>query len=97
MNRVSEGEVIQLLNIHDTTLDEARYFDVIERKTGVLFEAAARMASVVAGASKEVEDKMAEYAFVLAEPSKLLMTCSTTQALRTISARIWAPTFAKEK
>ena len=55
------------------------------------------MASVVAGASKEVEDKMAEYAFVLAEPSKLLMTCSTTQALRTISARIWAPTFAKEK
>ena len=62
VNRVSEGEVIQLLNIHDTTLDEARYFDVIERKTGVLFEAAARMASVVAGASKEVEDKMAEYA-----------------------------------
>lgn len=41
VNRVSEGEVIQLLNIHDTTLDEARYFDVIERKTGVLFEAAA--------------------------------------------------------
>ena len=31
VNRVSEGEVIQLLNIHDTTLDEARYFDVIER------------------------------------------------------------------
>lgn len=52
VNRVSEGEVIQLLNIHDTTLDKARYFDVIERKTGVLFEAAARMASVVAGSLK---------------------------------------------
>ena len=72
VNRVSEGEVIQLLNIHDTTLDEARYFDVIERKTGVLFEAAARMASVVAGASKEVEDKMAEYALCLGRAFQII-------------------------
>ena len=72
VNRVSEGEVIQLLNIHDTTLDEARYFDVIERKTGVLFEAAARMASVAAGASKEVEDKMAEYALCLGRAFQII-------------------------
>ena len=72
VNRVSEGEVIQLLNIHDTTLDEARYFDVIERKTGVLFEAAARMASVVASASKEVEDKMAEYALCLGRAFQII-------------------------
>ena len=72
VNRVSEGEVIQLLNIHDTTLDEARYFDVIERKTGVLFEAAARMAAVVAGASKEVEDKMAEYALCLGRAFQII-------------------------
>ena len=72
VNRVSEGEVIQLLNIHDTTLDEARYFDVIERKTGVLFEAAARMASVVVGASKEVEDKMAEYALCLGRAFQII-------------------------
>ena len=72
VNRVSEGEVIQLLNIHDTTLDEARYFDVIERKTGVLFEAAARMASVVSGASKEVEDKMAEYALCLGRAFQII-------------------------
>ncbi len=72
VNRVSEGEVIQLLNIHDTTLDEARYFDVIERKTGVLVAAAARMASVVAGASKEVEDKMAEYALCLGRAFQII-------------------------
>ena len=72
VNRVSEGEVIQLLNIHDTTLDEARYFDVIERKTGVLFEAAAHMASVVASASKEVEDKMAEYALCLGRAFQII-------------------------
>lgn len=72
VNRVSEGEVIQLLNIHDTTLDEARYFDVIERKTGVLFEAAARMASVVSSASKEVEDKMAEYALCLGRAFQII-------------------------
>lgn len=72
VNRVSEGEVIQLLNIHDTTVDEKRYFDVIERKTGVLFEAAARMASVVAGTSQEVEDKMAEYALCLGRAFQII-------------------------
>lgn len=72
VNRVSEGEVIQLLNIHDTTVDEDRYFEVIERKTGVLFEAAARMSAVVAGASKEVEDKMAEYALCLGRAFQII-------------------------
>ena len=65
VNRVSEGEVIQLLNIHDTTVDEKRYFEVIERKTGVLFEAAARMAATIGGATKEEEEKLTEYALAL--------------------------------
>lgn len=65
VNRVSEGEVIQLLNIHDTTVDESRYLDVIERKTGVLFEAAARMAATIAGATPEMEENAARYALAL--------------------------------
>ncbi len=72
VNRISEGEVIQLLNIHDTTVDEARYFDVIERKTGVLFEAGARMASIVAGASSEFEEKMATYALSLGRAFQII-------------------------
>lgn len=72
VNRVSEGEVIQLLNIHDTTVTEERYFEVIERKTGVLFEAAARLASVCAGASAEVEQKMADYALALGNAFQII-------------------------
>ncbi len=65
VNRVSEGEVIQLLNVHDTTVEEKRYFEVIERKTGVLFEAAARMAATISGATKEQEQRLANYALAL--------------------------------
>ena len=42
-NRIAEGEVLQLLNIHDPSVNEDRYFDVVERKTATLFEAGARI------------------------------------------------------
>src|SRR5215203_2516447 len=32
-NRIAEGEVLQLLNIHDPSVNEHRYFEVVERKT----------------------------------------------------------------
>jgi len=65
VNRISEGEVIQLLNVGDASLDETRYLDVIERKTGVLFEAAARMAATIAKVDKETEENVAKYALCL--------------------------------
>jgi octaprenyl-diphosphate synthase len=60
-NRIAEGEVLQLLNIHDPSVDEERYFGVVERKTATLFEAGARIAAVLAGASPEQEEKCARY------------------------------------
>ena len=90
-------KVIQLLNIHDTTLDEARYFDVIERKTGVLFEAAARMASVVAGASKEVEDKMAEYALCLGRAFQIIDDVLDYTGSKDNIGKNLGTDFAKEK
>jgi octaprenyl-diphosphate synthase len=39
-NIISEGEVLQLLNMHDADVDEARYMQVIRYKTAKLFEAA---------------------------------------------------------
>ncbi len=35
-NRIAEGEVLQLLNIHDPSVNEERYFSVVERKTATL-------------------------------------------------------------
>jgi octaprenyl-diphosphate synthase len=60
-NRIAEGEVLQLLNIHDPTVDETRYLGVVERKTATLFEAAARVGAVLAGADTAIEDACARY------------------------------------
>lgn len=46
-NVIAEGEVLQLLNIHDADTTEARYMEVIHRKTAKLFEAATQMGPVL--------------------------------------------------
>ncbi len=60
-NRIAEGEVLQLLNIHDPTVDEARYLGVVERKTATLFEAAARIGAILAQADAATEESCARY------------------------------------
>lgn len=60
-NRISEGEVLQLLNCNDPTTTEARYMEVIERKTATLFEAGTRIGAVLAGSPPAVERGMADY------------------------------------
>ena len=60
-NRIAEGEVLQLLNVHDPTVDEARYLGVVERKTATLFEAAARIGAILADADPATEDACARY------------------------------------
>ncbi|MDA8522102.1 polyprenyl synthetase family protein [Acidovorax sp. NCPPB 4044] len=60
-NIIAEGEVQQLMNTHDATLDEQGYLEVIRSKTAKLFEASARLAAVLAGASRDVEIACAEY------------------------------------
>jgi len=60
-NTIAEGEVLQLMNCHDPAVDEGRYLDVIRRKTAKLFEAAARLGAVLAGAPAAVERGLAEY------------------------------------
>jgi octaprenyl-diphosphate synthase len=60
-NTIAEGEVLQLMNCHDPAVDEERYLDVIRRKTAKLFEAAARLGAVLAGAPAAVEVGLADY------------------------------------
>ena len=64
-NKVSEGEVLQLLNIGKSDLTEREYFAVIESKTAALFEASARAAAIVSNSSEVVEDTLATYAINL--------------------------------
>jgi octaprenyl-diphosphate synthase len=60
-NRIAEGEVLQLLNCHDPEVDEARYREVILRKTATLFEAGARLGAVLVDAPAEQERALADY------------------------------------
>ena len=53
-NVIAEGEVMQLMNMHDPHLDEAGYLLVIRSKTAKLFEASARLGAILAGSSAEV-------------------------------------------
>ena len=59
-NTIAAGEVLQLMGSHDPEVDEARYLEVIRRKTAKLFEAAGRLAGVLSRQSA-VEEKLAEF------------------------------------
>ncbi|WP_081440380.1 polyprenyl synthetase family protein [Thiomonas sp.] len=58
-NVIAEGEVLQLLNMHDPEVDEQRYLQVIRFKTAKLFEAAARIGAVLADADANTQEEMA--------------------------------------
>jgi octaprenyl-diphosphate synthase len=57
-NRISEGEVLQLVHQHDPETSEAAYTSVIRNKTAILFAAACSSAAILAGASAEVEQQL---------------------------------------
>ncbi|HWS39714.1 MAG TPA: polyprenyl synthetase family protein [Arenimonas sp.] len=57
-NQIAEGEVLQLLHVHNPNIDEATYRHVIERKTAVLFSAATGLAAHIANASEAMQNQM---------------------------------------
>jgi octaprenyl-diphosphate synthase len=60
-NTIAGGEVLQLMGSHDPAVDEARYLEVIRRKTAKLFEASARLGGVLARSAPEVERGLSDY------------------------------------
>jgi octaprenyl-diphosphate synthase len=60
-NVIAEGEVQQLMNMHNAGLSEEGYLRVIRSKTAKLFEASARLAALLAQAPAEVEQACADY------------------------------------
>jgi len=60
-NTIAEGEVLQLMNCGDPETTEARYLQVIYRKTGKLFEAGMQMGAILADQTRAVEDSLIEY------------------------------------
>lgn len=60
-NTIAEGEVLQLLSIGNTDLDEAACLAVIERKTAVLFAAATELGGLLGGLEPAAVAAMREY------------------------------------
>ncbi len=60
-NVIAEGEVQQLMNMHDASLDEQAYLRVIRAKTAKLFEASSRLAAILAGVDARTEAHCADY------------------------------------
>jgi octaprenyl-diphosphate synthase len=60
-NVIAEGEVLQLMNMHDPDLAVSDYLRVIRYKTAKLFEASARLGAVISNASHDIEEACADY------------------------------------
>ena len=71
-NVIAEGEVLQLLNVHDADTDEGQYLRVIRYKTAKLFEAATQVGAIIGGASPELELELAEYGMHLGTAFQLI-------------------------
>ncbi|MBQ9602097.1 MAG: polyprenyl synthetase family protein [Neisseriaceae bacterium] len=60
-NIIAEGEVMQLMNIGNIDISEQEYLTVIQYKTAKLFEAAAQVGAILAGANAEQEQALKDF------------------------------------
>ncbi len=58
---MSEGEVLQLMQIQNAEIIEADYFRLVECKTGVLISAACRLGAIISKAPLSQEDALTAY------------------------------------
>lgn len=71
-NVIAEGEVLQLMNMHDPDLAVDDYLRVIRFKTAKLFEASARLGALLADAPASVEMACANYGRALGTAFQLI-------------------------
>jgi octaprenyl-diphosphate synthase len=62
-NAISEGEVQQLINAKKPNISEEGYFDVIHKKTAILFEAACETAATLSGAEEIQKSQLTAYGY----------------------------------
>ena len=71
-NVIAEGEVLQLLNVHNADITDAAYLQVIHYKTAKLFEAAMRLGAIISESKTEDEAALAEYGMRLGTAFQLI-------------------------
>lgn len=71
-NTIAEGEVQQLLNVHDPDTTEQRYLDVIHNKTAKLFESASELGAILNNEETASTQAMAKYGMHLGTAFQLI-------------------------
>ncbi len=71
-NVIAEGEVMQLMNMHNASLSPEAYLHVIESKTAKLFEASSRLAAILNDADAGTEQACATYGAALGTAFQLI-------------------------
>ena len=71
-NVIAEGEVLQLLNVHNADISDEAYLQVIRYKTAKLFEAATRLGAIASNASAADESALAVYGMHLGTAFQLI-------------------------
>lgn len=71
-NVIAEGEVLQLMNMHDPDTSVEDYLRVIRFKTAKLFEASARLGAALAGADRSLQQSCASYGRALGTAFQLI-------------------------
>ncbi|MDT8438807.1 MAG: polyprenyl synthetase family protein [Wenzhouxiangellaceae bacterium] len=66
-NTIAAGEVLQLMQLGDTGVDESGYLRVIGDKTACLFAAATRLGAVLSGSPAALEERLHEFGFALGQ------------------------------
>jgi octaprenyl-diphosphate synthase len=64
-NKIAEGEVLQLISKSNPNSTEELYMQVIQNKTAILFEAAAKSGAMLSGADQKSVSAMAEFGLQL--------------------------------
>ena len=60
-NLIAEGEILQLINCRDPKTTEAAYYEVIQRKTGKLFEVGSQMGPAISNSGDDALAAMRDY------------------------------------
>ena len=71
-NQISEGEVLQLLNIKNDKVSQTEYFDVIERKTACLFKAACQIAGILSESNQNIIDGLGSFGLHLGNAFQII-------------------------
>ncbi len=71
-NVIAEGEVMQLMNIHDAETSEEKYLEVIHCKTAKLFEAATQLGAILCNRNEKEVQAMALYGRYLGAAFQLI-------------------------